>query len=52
MTALWSNLKVVMLLLMLVCAEVRFITVNVQIKKAEANDILKEELWTELSPYV
>lgn len=55
MTALWNNLKVVMLLLILVCAEVRLIcqsTVKVEIKKAEANDILKEEFWTEVSPHV
>lgn len=33
-------------------AKVRLIIVNVEIKKAETNDILKEELWTEISPYV
>lgn len=52
MTALWNNLKGVVVLLKLLCAEVRLITVNVEIKKAETNDILKEELWTDVSPHV
>lgn len=41
-----------MLLLMVVWEEVRLLTVNVEIKKAEIHDILKEGLWTEVSPHV
>lgn len=50
MTALWNNLSYA--LADAVCAEVRLITVNVEIKKAETNDTLKEELWTEVSPHM
>lgn len=52
MIALWNNLKVVMLLLMVVWAEVTLITDDVELKKAETNVIPKEKLWIELPPHV